>query len=144
MNVVMVTGGRDLADPQRVLLELEEQLHHEGPHVLVVGDCPTGADAFAYSLGSRLGYELEVHKAQWHRYGRSAGPKRNQGMASREPKPRICLAFPTKPPGTKGSGTWDAVGRAEKAGIPVKIVADRGIETAAVQRAYEQEMWEAE
>jgi hypothetical protein len=85
--------------------------------VVVHGDCPTGVDHFADIWAQDhivpLGGTIERHPANWDRYGRAAGPKRNQEMV--DLGANICLAFPM--PG--GRGTQDCIRRARKAGIKV-------------------------
>lgn len=141
MNVVMVTGGRDWMTREPIQDALFREFHPGEQNILLVGDCPTGADALATDVAeSELGFRVYRHHAAWKQHGKAAGPMRNQRMVDQ--KPRICLAFPTRPRGTKGSGTWDAVARAEKAGIPVRVIAASPTDPAVL--AYEQEMWEAE
>lgn len=85
--------------------------------VIVHGDCPTGADHFADKWAEDHiipeGGAIERHPANWPRYRRGAGPKRNQHMV--DLGANVCLAFPM--PG--GRGTQDCMRRARKAGIPV-------------------------
>lgn len=61
---------------------------------------------------------VEIHRADWKRYGRPAGPKRNQLMVDLGAT-RMC-AFPIGDE-TRSRGTWDCIRRARKAGIPVII-----------------------
>lgn len=57
-------------------------------------------------------YIVEEYPANWKKYGRAAGPIRNQQMLD-EGKPDLVVAFPG------GTGTADMVKRAKKAGIEV-------------------------
>jgi hypothetical protein len=87
--------------------------------VLVHGD-QRGADRLAAEVARReFGWNVEPHPARWELHGAAAGPIRNQEMV--DTKPNLCVAFPTKPEGTRGSGTWDCVGRARRAGVSVLI-----------------------
>jgi hypothetical protein len=48
--------------------------------LLVHGACPRGADAIAAYAARTPGYQIEAHPADWHRYGRAAGYRRNAEM----------------------------------------------------------------
>lgn len=58
------------------------------------------------------GISAEGFPADWRKYGKSAGPLRNQQMID-EGKPDLVVAFPG------GTGTADMVRRAKAAGIRV-------------------------
>lgn len=59
--------------------------------VVVHGHCPTGADAIADVWCLRKDVRLERHPADWKRWGKAAGPKRNEEMV--ELGADVCLAF---------------------------------------------------
>jgi hypothetical protein len=74
-----------------------------------------GADTLAHQTAVEMGYAVEIFKADWDKYGKRAGPDRNQRMVNAGAD--LCLAFPLA-----GSiGTWDCVRRARAAGIPVEV-----------------------
>ncbi len=50
--------------------------------MLVHGGCPRGADRIADILGRRWGGQVETHPADWDRYGRGAGMRRNADMVA--------------------------------------------------------------
>jgi hypothetical protein len=89
---ILVTGSRDWDDevPVRAAL-LDAITGTPGPHVVVHGACPTGGDAIADRIATHLGLPVERHPAQWRRYGRSAGYRRNAAMVALGAD--ICLAF---------------------------------------------------
>lgn len=108
---IIVTGGRDYTDAQTVARTLTAyQAKHPGPHTLVHGGA-TGADTMAAAVAHTLGWEVEVHYADWELHGRGAGPIRNQKMADTGADGLI--AFPG------GRGTANMIGCARRAGIPV-------------------------
>lgn len=55
-------------------------INKEHTLVFVSGGC-RGADALGQMYANKHLYQLEVYPAEWKKYGRGAGPKRNQYMA---------------------------------------------------------------
>jgi hypothetical protein len=80
---------------------------------VVHGDCPTGADYLAHEWCIRQGVHTEPHPADWARYGKSAGPMRNQEMVNAGAD--VCLAFILN----ESRGATHCMRRALAAGIPV-------------------------
>lgn len=106
---VLVCGGRNYNDEEAMLKALGDKLRFDD---VVVHGGARGADALAGDLAGRiLGCEVEVHPADWHKYGRSAGPIRNQEML--DTGIDLVLAF------SGGRGTADMVSRAERARVMV-------------------------
>lgn len=114
---ILITGSRNFSD-ENLIRRLFTKIKHQakGKKVTIVsGNCPTGADAICEKVAESLGFEVERYPADWEKYGRAAGPKRNQTMVDAGAK--ICLAFPT----SDSIGTYDCIRRAKKAGIETKI-----------------------
>lgn len=108
---IIVTGSRDWDDARTIRLMLAR---YNGPNtVLVHGACATGADAIADQFAQENGWTIERHPADWDRWKKSAGPRRNREMA--ELGADVCLAF------NKGDSkeTKNMVNNAVKFGIPV-------------------------
>jgi SLOG family YspA-like protein len=109
--VVLVCGGRDYRHLGIVggYLDLTHRIF--GIRKIIQGGS-TGADRLAleWALGHRI--EHETYKAEWDKWGKSAGPIRNQKMID-DGKPTLVIAFPG------GSGTDDLVNRARRYKIPV-------------------------
>lgn len=111
---VIVTGSRDWAD-EKAIRDAFEALPAGEQHTIVHGGA-RGADALAGKVARSLGFEVEIHPADWSRYGRSAGPKRNRKMASLGAD--LVLAFPLP----SSIGTLDMIEVSRSAGIPVRVV----------------------
>jgi hypothetical protein len=89
---ILLTGSRDWDDEAGVRAALTDATAGApGPHVVVHGACPTGGDAIADRIAADLGLTIERHPAQWRRYGRSAGYRRNVEMVAAGAD--VCLAF---------------------------------------------------
>jgi len=117
---VMVTGSRRWKAREPIQNALFRHFTPGGVNILIVGDA-SGADCIAADIARlEIPFEVKVHRAAWGKHGKAAGPMRNQRMVDQ--KPDVCLAFPTVSEDTPGSGTWDAVRRARKAGIPVEVL----------------------
>ena len=87
---ILITGSRDWTDRDTLYQALAQ---HAEPYATVVsGACPTGADRMAEEWGEiQPDITVERHPADWERFGRSAGPKRNREMVNLGAD--ICLAF---------------------------------------------------
>jgi hypothetical protein len=77
MKTVIVSGGRDFKDHERVFKVLKTLLPIDEIHE---GGCPTGADSFARTFAQAYGIKNVTHHADWNAHGKSAGPRRNRSM----------------------------------------------------------------
>lgn len=110
---VIVCGGRDYQNQSRV----DEILNSlDGIRHLWHGNAK-GADTLADRWG-RGKPNVSVHPvpAQWKKYGKRAGPLRNQAMLGQSPD--LVVAF------KGGRGTADMVKRAEAAGVNILHVTE--------------------
>lgn len=126
---VLVTGSRSWRGHEPVHAALDELLAAHPGMVLVHGACAQGVDAIADRWATLRGLpasRVERHPAQWRRYGRSAGLRRNEHMVRLGAD--VCLAFIgecVKPgcdrPRPHGShGATHCADLAQAAGIPVR------------------------
>lgn len=132
MYRLLVTGGRDLPEAEIVWMPLWMLLHKKHALIVMHGDHDTGADLFAHEWCALPGqpwnrghrrYEPKVeylaleerHPADWTKYGKAAGPLRNQEMV--DAGADAVFAFPTP----ASNGTLDCMARAWVRGIPVFI-----------------------
>lgn len=111
---VIVCGGRNYTDRDRIhntLLALNSEL---GPFKCVIHGDATGADHEGMLWAEMMGIPHSPFRPDWHAQGRAAGPIRNQRMID-EGKPDLVIAFPG------GRGTQDMIDRARVAGVPVRF-----------------------
>lgn len=104
---VLVCGGRDFTDS----ILLKKTLNKLKPKLIIHG-CAYGADSLANVYAFANNIPQEKYQAEWDKYGRSAGPIRNNKML-KEGKPTVVVAFPG------GRGTDHMKSIAREAGIPV-------------------------
>jgi hypothetical protein len=119
---ILVTGSRNWADRNTIRAALVTaaypwlSAHNTSTcHVTVVHGGARRADTIAGEIGRALGFTVEVHHADWERYGKRAGMIRNQVMV--DAGADVCLAFPLG----ESRGTRGCMRAAEKAGIPVHV-----------------------
>jgi hypothetical protein len=110
---VLVTGGRGFSN-HTLLLTTLDRLHAVHPFTTLIHGGACGADRLAGEWAASRGIPVEVYLADWQKYGRAAGPIRNQQMIDR--KPDMVVAFPG------GRGTADMVRRVRHAGIELVVV----------------------
>jgi predicted Rossmann-fold nucleotide-binding protein len=117
---VVVCGGRDYADRDRLFRELDRLLRRLKDPIICTG-AAKGADALAEQWAYSRMHTVKRFHADWDKYGKSAGPRRNEQMIdfAAERRPAFCVAFPG------GPGTADCVRQARAAGLIVRIVGDQ-------------------
>jgi hypothetical protein len=108
---VLVCGGRTFSDA-KLLDKFLGYVDNKYRITQIIHGGARGADAMAGEWGRRYNIPVTVFYADWTRYGRSAGPRRNEKMLA-EGKPDIVLAFPG------GPGTAHMVRIAKRAGVRV-------------------------
>ena len=86
----------------------------EDNEIVIVSGGACGADALGERYAKEKGFKLEKYPADWKKYGRSAGPKRNEQMA------KICDCVICFWDG-KSRGTRSMIEYAKKYGKPVRI-----------------------
>lgn len=106
---VIIAGGRDYtltaSDHDRL-----DKARVELPIVEVVCGCARGADTGGEEWATERGLPVKRFPADWAKYGRSAGPRRNQQMAEYAD---ALIAFPG------GKGTADMIKQATDYGLNV-------------------------
>lgn len=109
---VLVCGRRFWFDPARMARVLDQL-----PITTIINGGAPGTDAMASAYARAHGLTLIEVPADWDRYGRAAGPIRNQLMLDRH-RPDLVVAF------EGGKGTYDMIRRARNAGYKVWEIMD--------------------
>lgn len=113
---VLVCGGRDFGNAHWLYTVLNDLKRREVIDCIIEGDAP-GADRMAGFWAKKNRIDLKLYPANWSKYGKAAGPIRNQHMLDAG-KPDLVIAFP-RADGEYGSGTQDMMRRASEAGVTV-------------------------
>ena len=112
---ILVCGGRNFDDWRKTVSWMEHvcgKYRGINRDITVIEGGATGADFLGRVYAKWVGFNVETHPADWKKYGKGAGPIRNQQMLD-EGKPDVVVAFPG------GTGTADMVAKAKKAGVKV-------------------------
>lgn len=113
MNRVLVCGGRDYDDYERVTWALSPWLNTDEPSITtIIHGAARGADSLADRWATEHGVPVERYPADWNKYGKRAGYIRNVQMLN-EGKPDTVIAFPG------GKGTQMMINLANAAGVHV-------------------------
>ncbi len=115
---VAIVGSRNGVPESLVTAKLDDLLdrmsaagrEHE---LIVVSGGAKGVDTFAENWATRNNVPTQIFRADWHRYGRSAGPRRNEEIVEAAD---VVVAFTT---GSKG--TSHTISLAEKEGKAVQV-----------------------
>ena len=110
---VLVSGSRYYRDYHKILVVVKSL----DIDLLIAGGC-RGADTLAVRAAHQCGIRFVEYSADWQRFGKSAGPRRNQQMLDME-NPDLLLVFHEDL--ARSKGTRDMLHRAIKADIPYKI-----------------------
>lgn len=88
------------------------------PGTVVIHGAARGADSIAGRAAEQCGLPVEQYPAEWRRYGRAAGHRRNTQMLT-DGRPDLVIAFRLDGP---SKGTDNMIAQARSAGIRVQVV----------------------
>ncbi len=113
---VVIAGCRDYNDYDEAKKFIDICLcsFKKSCEIVILSGCASGVDAIGERYAKENGLRLEKHPADWKRYGRGAGPRRNKEMAE------ICdhvICFWDE----KSKGTKSMIDYARKLDKPIKI-----------------------
>lgn len=114
---LIVAGCRDFCDYPTAAAALQRYIEAlgAGVEVIIVSGGARGADALGERFAAEHGLTVERFPAEWARYGRAAGPKRNAQMAEAADGALIFWDGTSK-------GTHNMIECARRAGKPLALV----------------------
>ena len=113
----IVAGSRDFNDYELLKSEMDAILRFydiKTEVTIISGGC-RGADALGERYARENGIPLEIFEAEWDKYGRAAGPIRNEKMVEYS-NAVICFWD------NKSRGTFSLIKLANKHKKPIKII----------------------
>ena len=80
----MIAGGRDFDNYQYLVESVDSFINEYFPYetIVVVSGTARGADRLGEQYARERGYLIERYPADWDRYGKSAGFRRNEQMVA--------------------------------------------------------------
>jgi len=120
---ILIVGSRAWIDLGLIAHELQlvrDKYAAQEQSVMVIHGGARGADSLSSKAAHMLGLAVHVYEADWARYGRAAGPKRNQTMIDENPD--ITLALVVHDDLKNSRGTKDCLNRILRTKIPVRYV----------------------
>lgn len=81
MYRVIIAGSRRFADYALLCRVMDKQLSEVEDDITIVCGMARGADALGERYAIEKGYCIDRHPAEWDKYGKSAGYRRNEEMA---------------------------------------------------------------
>jgi hypothetical protein len=114
MIKVIIAGGRNFADFNKLCQVCDEFLQNHS-NIEIVSGAYKGADLLGERYAAERNYPIKQFPAEWKRYGKSAGQKRNAEMATYADE---LIAFWDG----KSKGTKNMIDLANQNGLNVKII----------------------
>lgn len=96
---LIIAGGRDFTDLDMMTTRLAAILDETMERIVLISGTARGADATGERWAAANGVHVERYPADWNKYGKSAGYKRNTEMAKQATH---CVVF------------WDGKSRGSK------------------------------
>ena len=80
---VVIAGCRDYTNYDEAKTYIDYCLSdiRKENDIIIISGCASGGDAIGERYAKENGFKVEKYPADWKKYGRSAGPKRNKQMA---------------------------------------------------------------
>ena len=113
---IVVAGCRDFNNYEKLEIELDAHLKTiENCQIIIISGCASGADTLGERYAAEHNLPVERYPADWERYGRAAGPKRNMQMAMVADE--VIVFWDGKSRGTK-----NMIDSSKKTNTPYKVI----------------------
>lgn len=102
MYRICIAGSREFDDyalMEKVVCDFAKEQELENEDVTIVSGTARGADKLGERIANDYGLGLEEYPADWDKYGKSAGYRRNEEMA--EVSDAVLIFWDESSPGTK-------------------------------------------
>ena len=110
---IIVAGSREYSNKKKVFRILDF-LYAANPNIEIVSGLAKGPDSYGKEWAEKNGVTVHKFPANWNKYGKSAGYRRNEEMAKFS---QILLAFWDG----ESRGTMHMINLAKKHGLKVKV-----------------------
>ena len=123
MTRVIIAGSRKFNDYQKLFETLDNigihMINSIDPVEIISGHAP-GADTLGERFADAYGYPLKIFPADWDKYGKAAGPIRNEQMAkyAAEADRGMLIAFPI----SESKGTRNMIKLAKQYGLEIEVI----------------------
>lgn len=115
---IIIAGGRSFSDYKLLKDKLDYYLRdkvRQGYEIIIISGTANGADKLGEKYAMERGYKIERYPADWNKYGKAAGYRRNVQMSQIA---NACVVF------------WDGISPGSKhmidiatnKGLPLRIV----------------------
>jgi hypothetical protein len=112
---VIVAGTRTFNDYDLLKSKLDKYLANIKDEIVIISGKARGADTLGERYAKEKGYKIMEFPAQWEKYGRSAGYRRNVEMAKNAD---ALVAFWDQ----KSKGTMHMINIAKEYGLLIRVV----------------------
>lgn len=123
MTRIIIAGSRKFNDYKKMLTVLDDlgiHLINSIDPVEIISGHATGADSLGERFAKVYNYPLKLFPADWDKYGKAAGPIRNEQMAkyAAEADRGMLIAFPIG----ESKGTKNMIKLAKQYGLEVNVI----------------------
>ena len=112
---VIIAGSRNFTNYQKLKKQCDQFLQNQTDIEIVSGEHYKGADKLGEKYAAEKEFPLTKFPANWYRYGKAAGPKRNEYMANYAD---ALIAFWD----SKSRGTKNMIQLAKQKNLKIKII----------------------
>ena len=113
---VIFAGGRDFNDLPMMIKKMNKILSNKDQSsIVIVSGGAKGADSLGEKYAALKGYPVAYYPADWDKYGKSAGYRRNEEMANNAD---ALVAFWDG----KSKGTNHMIELAKAKGLPTRVI----------------------